>query len=311
MRKLIAMGIWASAAICVAAPIQAQSDVSISPDVVYGHKDGLALTFDVLTPADQNGAAVLFIVSGGWISTWNQPTETRHRALTRRGFTVFRIRHGSAPRYTVPEAYADVRRAVRFIRHTADNYGIDADRLGVYGGSAGGHLALMLGLASDEGDPTASDVVLQVSSRVGAVVARFPPIDLRTHSAHSDVFAPSFPSAGLFFASGVVRSSERFEAIGGGPVYTGLDFDEALMASVSPILHVSADDPATLLIHGDADQAVDLNNSQVMHRALSQHGVETDLVIVRGGPHGFTEPEHERQSREAMVAWFERHLGGR
>ena len=115
----------------------------------------------------------------------------------------------------------------------------------------------------------------------------------------------------MFFASGVVRSRERFEAIGAGPVHTGLDFDEALAASVSPILHVSEDDPPTLLIHGDADQGVDINNSQVMHRALTNQGIETDLVVVRGGPHGFTDPEHVRQSTEAMVDWFEQHLGGR
>ena len=69
--------------------------------------------------------------------------------------------------------------------------------------------------------------------------------------------------------------------------------------------------PRNREIHGDADQGVDINNSQVMHRALTNQGIETDLVVVRGGPHGFTDPEHVRQSTEAMVDWFEQHLRGR
>ena len=73
---------------------------------------------------------------------------------------------------------ADVRRAVRFIRQHAGEYGVDPNRIGVFGGSAGGQLALLLGTTADSGDPSASDAVLRESSRVAAVVAYFPPTDL-------------------------------------------------------------------------------------------------------------------------------------
>jgi len=118
-------------------------DVDIVPDVVYGHKDGLALTFDVIKPKSKaNGAAVIFMVSGGWVSSYNPPLQSavRFKALLDKGFTVIPVRHGSSPKYFIPEIVSDVRRAVRFIRHNAKQWGVDPNRLGVFGGSAGGHL---------------------------------------------------------------------------------------------------------------------------------------------------------------------------
>lgn len=107
--------------------------VEIDRDIVYGHKMGMALTFDVLQPAKANGAAVLFMVSGGWISRWSPPeqTVTRFDDLLQQGFTVFAVRHGSSPVFKVPDAVEDVRRATRFIRANAGRWEIDADRLGV------------------------------------------------------------------------------------------------------------------------------------------------------------------------------------
>ncbi len=130
-------------------------EVQITPDVVYGHKLGLAMTFDAFTPTkDANGAAVLFMVSGGWYSSWSPPEKMQQfvRPLTDKGFTVFAVRHGSSPKFSIAEAVADVRHSVRFIRMNADRFHIDPQRIGVYGMSAGGHLSLMLGTASDAGD---------------------------------------------------------------------------------------------------------------------------------------------------------------
>src|SRR5262245_56965322 len=87
---------------CAVAQAATASDVEIFPDVVYGHKDGLALTFDVLKPkANANGAAVLFMVSGGWVSTYSPPDQmaTRFKDLLSKGFTVIPVRHGSSPKY--------------------------------------------------------------------------------------------------------------------------------------------------------------------------------------------------------------------
>ncbi len=292
---------------CLAIPLHAQGGGSIIPDVVYGHKAGMALTFDVFTPpGDPNGAAVLNMVSGGWVSRWTDPEEARPRydALLDHGFTVIAVRHGSSPRFNVPEAYADVRRAVRFVRFHAGDFGIDPDRLGVYGGSAGGHLSLMLGLASDEGDPDAEDEVLRMSSRVAAVVAYYPPVDLRHWAGPNEGFPATLPEEGLFFARGIMvpGAADRFVA---------LEFEDDLGASVSPILHVSPDDPPTLLVHGDADALVDLNNSELMYSALVSTGIETGLVVIEGAGHGFRSEADRKQASDALVGWFEEHLTGR
>ena len=155
----------------------------ITPDVVYGHKHGMALTMDVFQPDGGNGVGVLFMVSGGWFSIWAPPEQTMglFRPLLDKGFTVFAVRHGSSPKYVVPEVVEDVRRSVRFVRLHAKRLGVDPERLGVCGASAGGHLSLVLGTMSDAGDPEAKDEVLRVSDRVAAVVAYFPPTDLRPY----------------------------------------------------------------------------------------------------------------------------------
>jgi acetyl esterase/lipase len=258
----------------------ARDGVEITPDVVYGHKDGLALTFDVFRPARANGAAILYLVSGGWVSQWTRPeaAEPRFRALTDLGFTVLAVRHGSSPRYKVPEAEADVRRALRYVHLNAARLGIDADRLGVFGGSAGGHLSLMLGVVSDDGG-TGNDPVLGAPSRVAAVVAYYPPVDLR----------------------GMTGPSDRFPA---------LDFPNEQAAAISPLLYASSDDPPTLLIHGDADELVNISHSVRMQAAFESVGVESEFVTIPGGDHGFRNPEHRARAEALMVQWFEEHLGG-
>jgi acetyl esterase/lipase len=258
---------------------EAPGGVTFTRDVVYGHKDGMALFYDVLKPEKPNGAAVAFMVSGGWFSRW-VPAETRargFRGLLEHGFTVFAVHHGSAPRFKVPDAVADVRRAIRHIRMNAAAYGIDPQRIGVTGGSAGGHLSLMLGLASDAGEAGAEDPVLRVSDRVQAVVALYPPVDLRR----------------------MTGPNRRFPA---------LDFPQEEAAAISPLLFVSPDDPPTLLIHGDADQLVSLSNSTSLLAALQPAQVASELIVVEGGAHGFPNPEHRRRSDAAMVDWFEKYL---
>ncbi len=260
-------------------------EVTLTPDVVYGHKHGMALTFDVFTPADANGAAVLAMVSGGWRSRWLPPAQSqqRYRALLEAGFTVFAVRHGSSPKYTIPEIVPDVRRAVRYVRLNAARLGVDPSRLGVFGGSAGGHLSLMLGGASDTGDPSAEDAVLRTGNRVAAVVAYFPPVDLRPLARGTD------PSNG----------NTRFPA---------LNFEPSEAHAFSPIAHVSSDDPPTLLIHGDADELVPVSNSHDMYAALQEHGVTSKVIIIPGAAHGFR-GEDAALASGAMVDWFTEHLG--
>ncbi len=127
--------------VCAAAQVMAQAQVETIPDVVYGHKDGLAMTLDVIKPkANANGAAVIIMVSGGWVSNYSPPQQaaTRFKDLLDKGFTLIAVRHGSSPKYLIPEIVSDVRRSVRFIRHNAKQWGVDPNRLGVFGGSADG-----------------------------------------------------------------------------------------------------------------------------------------------------------------------------
>ena len=274
--------------VCAVAQAIAQAQVEVIPDVVYGHKDGLALTFDVLKPkANANGAAVIFMVSAGWVSNYSPPQQAaaRFKDLLDKGFTVIAVRHGSSPKYFIPEIVSDVRRAVRFIRHNSKQWGVDPNRLGVFGGSAGGHLALVLGTASDNGDPDAKEDFMKESDRVASVVAYFPPVDLRPLARGVN---PPRTGATL----------DRFPA---------LNFEKEKAPDYSPIVHVSSDDPPTLLIHGDKDNLVPVNNSKIIHEAFQKNNVKTQLIIIEGAEHGFRGEDAKRASA-AMVAWFEQTL---
>lgn len=262
-------------------------DVTISPDVVYGHKLGLAMTFDVFTPTkNANGAAVLFMVSGGWYSSWHPPEQTQHmfRPLTDKGFTVFAVRHGSSPKFSISEAVADVRRSVRFIRMNADRFKIDPDRIGVFGMSAGGHLSLVLGTASGEGNPNAKDPVDKVSDRVNAVVAYVAPTDLRVMAQDAPDRLPAY---------------ERFPA---------LEIDRKTAEVHSPLAHVTADDAPTLLLAGAKDELVPVEHSRNIQAAFEKAKVTSKLIEFKDAGHGF-QGEDARKATEAMVAWFVKHIG--
>ena len=261
-------------------------DVEITPDVVYGHKFGMAMTYDVFQPEDDaNGAAVIFVVSGGWYSRWSPPANLLRfsEPLTKKGFTVFTLRHGSSPKYSIPEIVADVRRGVRHIRMHAEKYNIDSDRLGVYGMSAGGHLSLMLGTASDEGNPEAKDPVQQVSDHVNAVVAWVPPTDLRIMVWEAPDHLPAY---------------EKFPA---------LDLSVETAAEYSPLLHVSEDDPPTLVISGAKDKLVPIVHSELIQKAFEEKGVTSELAVYENAAHGFGKEDREDATAK-MVDWFEKHL---
>jgi acetyl esterase/lipase len=256
---------------------------SVTTDVVYGHKDGLALTFDVHRPPQPNGAGVIAIVSGGWQSSVEMSRLIvdgyLSPLLSEKGFTVFAVRHGSSPRYPMSAIVADMRRSVRFIRQHAGEYGVDPDRIGVYGGSAGGQLALLLGTTADSGDPSASDAVLRESSRVAAVVAYFPPTDLTRW--------------------GTQRIRRAFAA---------MRLTDAEASEYSPIRFVSPGAAPSLIVHGDADPVVPVVEGETMHGALTKAGVPAAFIRIEGAGHGFGGADLER-ANAAMVRWFERHLG--
>src|SRR5262249_49117526 len=123
---------------------QSRQDYKRIEDVIYGRKFGTALTLDVFQPFKTNGIGILFMVSGGFFSSHEAINPGFFRALLDRGYTVFAVVHGSQPKFVISEIEPDIHRAVRFVRHHAAEYGVDPNRLGITGGSAGGHLSLMM-----------------------------------------------------------------------------------------------------------------------------------------------------------------------
>ncbi len=261
------------------------AEVAIQPDVVYGHKDGLAMTFDVYRPDESNGGTILFMVSGGWFSSWRPPEQMlpMFAPFTDEGFTVIAVRHGSSPRYGISEAVGDVRRAVRYVRHHAADLKVDPERLGGLGMSAGGHLSLMLATTADEGDAAADDPVLKASDRVKAVCAWVAPTDLRP-VAWSDP-----------------NHEKQYEN------FPGLDITQAVAAEMSPLLAVSADDSPALLIAGDQDTLVPIWHSEKILTAFESVGVPTGLVTIEGAGHGFAGDDMARAVSET-VGWFQTQL---
>jgi acetyl esterase/lipase len=263
----------------------ADEPVFIKTDVVYGHKDGLALTFDAHQPANQNGAAIIIMNSGGHQSPRfdlggayaksGLREFDRHKPLLDAGYVVFDLRHGSNPRYSIPEVVADVHQGVRFIKQHADDFNVDPHRLGLWGSSAGGHLSLLIGL-----DPEVIESSKAIQSeRVAAVVAMAPLTDLES-------LMSLYPRDGS-----------------AGP--PGMDFGVERYPEFSPLLFASSDDPPTLLIHGSEDALVPLSQSQSMHSALQANGVITELFVIEGADHGLW---FRDEIVPAALNWFELHL---
>ena len=279
---------------CCALPlfcVAANAQLTIEADVIYGRKDGMALTYDVLKPENANGAAVIFMMSGGWYSSWSPPERValRFAELLEAGFTVIPLYHASAPRYKIPDAVNDVNLATLHIKSHATEYGVDPDRIGVTGGSAGGHLSLMVGLASEQVQAAAATTEGELDVSLGAIVAYFPPVDFREEEAT---------------AAGIVNEVTQEELYSRFPA---LIFDEDLIPAVSPITYVDPTDPPTLLIHGDADPLVHISHSVAMSEELKSNNIESDFLVIEGGKHGFRR-ENSAIADSARLAWFEKHL---
>jgi len=268
-------------------------------DVVYGHKDGLALTLDVLTPQkDPKGIGIILVSSGSWrsdksddLAKEEKGRQTEHwvQGLLQGGYTLFIARHGSGPRYRVPEMVEDIRRSVRFVRANAAKFGVDPDHLGITSGSSGGHLSLMVGLTGDDGKPDSPDPIEQTSSRVQAIVAWFPPTDLVNFGKPDGYQAISKLRPKLF--------QEMFGTV---------DDLVAQLRSVSPIEQVTSDDPPVLLIHGDKDFVVPLQQSEVFAARYKEQGLPVELVVQAGGGHTYWPGILD--DYKSVHAWFDKYL---
>jgi acetyl esterase/lipase len=274
-------------------------------DVIYGRKYGTALTMDVFTPKqDANGAAVIYVMSGGWFSAHEFINPAFFETFLHRGYTVFAVVHGSQPKFTIPEIIEDMHRAVRFIRYSADRFHIDPDRIGIAGGSAGGHLSLMIATAGKSGAADAKDPIDRVSSRVQAVGCFFPPTDFMNYGGPGrDVFKALQAELAAFKAP--------FDFVELDPKTKQLvlvrDEEQRLQITreISPVTHVTKDDPPTLIIHGDADKLVPIQQSEEMKKKLEECGVPVKLIVKPGAGHGWANWPKD----VAMIAdWFDAYL---
>jgi acetyl esterase/lipase len=280
-----------------------EPDFTRKEDVIYGRKFGTALTLDVFTPKkDANGAAVIFVVSGGWFSSHDNIRVSYFAEFLRRGYTVFTVVHGSQPRYTIPDALEDMHRAVRYIRYHARDFQIEPDRIGIAGGSAGGHLSLMQGTAGKEGDPAARDPVDRVSSRVQAVACFFPPTDFLNYGEKGKVALGRGTLEGF-------KAPFDFQEFDRVTRSFNLVLDEGrrreIGRRISPVYHVSKDSAPALVIHGDADKLVPIQQGEVIIARLKEAGVPAKLVVKKGAAHDWP---HLEDDVTILADWFDKYL---
>lgn len=266
-------------------------------NVIYGRRAGFALTLDVFAPkpGKANGAGVVVFVSAKYRSGPEMIGLFQFAIdqFVARGYTVFAVTHGSQPLCTVVEVVEDAHRAVRFVRANAGTYKVDPDRLGAAGGSSGGHLALMVGLAGRAGDPGAKDVVDRHPSRVAAVACFFPPSDLVALEPRcpKDVL-PAFDFRELDPATwrGLPLPAPRCREIAAG---------------LSPINLVTKAAAPTLVVHGDRDELVPVEQSRDLAGKLKACGVAGELVVKEGKGHYWLGMGRDVP---ALTGWFDRHL---
>jgi acetyl esterase/lipase len=260
--------------------------------VVYGQRHGIPLTLDVIRPATPNGFGIAFMVSGGWKSKRAGETPAWMMApLLQRGYTIFAVCHVSQPDSLIPEIIDDMHRAIRFIRHNADDYGIDPKRIGVTGGSAGGHLSLMLATRGSPGAPDAADPVDRESSEVQAVAIFYPVTDLLNLGESTENLGDGGPPKSFvkaFGDAGIDR--ELWKQVG---------------KECSPIYFLDPTLPPTLIYHGDADTLVPLDQSRRFEARAEEIGEDVELVVHPRGEHGWPTMVLDI---EKFGDWFDRHL---
>ncbi len=272
-------------------------------DVVYGRKDGLALTLDVFTPrAGVNQRGLIFCVSGGWFSAHQSINAQFFSEFLKRGYTVFAVVHGSQPKYTIPEIISDMHRAVRFVRHHAGRFGVDPNRLGIFGGSAGGHLSLMQATNGLPGQADATDPVERQSSFVQAAACFFPPTDFLNYGQ------PRENALGRGVLNNFRAPFDFRELDTKVNLFVPIT-DEARVLEIgrqiSPVYHVTPDDAPVFIVHGDADKLVPLQQAQRMVEVCRDAKVPCELVIKPGVAHGWPDL---LKDLVLFADWFDRHL---
>jgi acetyl esterase/lipase len=199
--------------------------------------------------------------------------------LNQLGISAFVLRYRLGPKYHHPIELGDAQRAIRFVRLHAKEYGFAANRIGIWGFSAGGHLASTAGTHFDAGDPAAADPIERQSSRPDFMILAYPVITLTDPFAHA---------------------GSRHNLLGEYP-------DPTLIKSLSNETQVSKDTPPTFLFHTSADKAVPAENSVLFYLALQKAGVPSEIHIFQSGDHGVGRAQSDPILRvwpSLLAAWL-------
>jgi|SRR5579875_487758 len=259
--------------------------VKVLRDLAYvpgGHE---RQKLDLYLPKNAAGPLplVVWIHGGGWQAGSKESTPALF--LLGKGYAVASINYRLSQHATFPAQIEDCKAAIRWLRAHAKEYNLDPQHVGVWGGSAGGHLVALLGTANNlkEWDTLGGNT--DQSSRVQAVCDWFGPTDFTRIAVANQ------------------RASGPVSRLLGGPVAENMDKAK----KASPITHVSSDDPPFLIMHGADDKTVPPEQSEIFAEALKKAGVEVTLKILPGAGHGgtaFTSPE----SRKLIAEFFDKHL---
>jgi acetyl esterase/lipase len=242
---------------------------SAEKDVTYATVEGVDLKLDVYYPQSWNGPApsVVYVHGGGWTSgdkSSGTGLEFKDELLAR-GYVLAAIDYRLAPQYKWPAQIEDVKASIRFLRANAARFGIDPNRIGALGGSAGGHLVSMLGLADAAAGFDDSGGDREESSRVAAV---------------ADLFGPADLTAPFSSASGPDSVAYR--------VFGAASPSDPVLATASPVSYVTPDDPPFLILQGEDDTTVPPGQSVELYHRLLATGVPARLVMVANAGHEFT-----------------------
>ncbi|MBN2180450.1 MAG: alpha/beta hydrolase [Sedimentisphaerales bacterium] len=257
-------------------------DVEYVPD---GHE---RQKLDLYIPPPREDSAALplivWIHGGAWLGGSKDMCPAT--SFLKEGYVVASANYRLSQHAIFPAQIEDCKAAVRFLRANADKYNIDPNRIGVWGSSAGGHLVALLGTTGDVNDFDKGPN-LNVSSKVQAVCDFFGPTDftkMRDFESTMDHDAPDAPEAKLI----------------GGPVQE----NKEACKKANPITYISKDDPPFLICHGDKDNLVPINQSELLEAALKKAGVDVTFHTVKGGGHGFRDPEVDKM----VLEFFNKHL---
>lgn len=261
-------------------------------DIVYVEGGHERQKLDLYLPREETDAprpVVLWIHGGGWRRGQRYPCPALF--LTQKGYAVASIGYRLSDTATFPAQIHDCKVAIRFLRSRAKEYQLAPDRFGVWGSSAGGHLAALVGTSGNAHELEGQLAAVDGSSQVQAVCDYYGPTDLLQMAAQSG------PNSRIDHDAADSPESKLV----GGPLQERPD----VAHRANPITYVDRLDPPFLIVHGDADPLVPDQQSRLLYDALQSVGVESHLTIVPGGGHG---PFRDPAQLAAVEAFFNKIL---